>query len=432
MSRDLLEQLHAYRSDLEEAVNPLVLDDLASRRVGTGAVRPFAPRDSVRRLGGDAVPRWVYAVVATLLVLIVVGTALLVRLNRESSPVVTDPELPRTTVPAPTTVAAPTSTVPAGFNPAPITTEPGAPEGASYEAVFLRLEVAAGIPEVVVLGVNTVGVERQIARLTGAWLAYTSSSLGGGYLAPMGAVSPGGLLAIPSGALWNMQWMVYDLHNPQAEPIVVPGIIQDFEQFSLTPYFSLNEGRPGVFWGPDDRLAIPWYHRSSIAVRWQLAFVEGRTGATSSVAVPDGMTILPRWTADGLGVFLSSANDRDTPIAFLKADSIVYEIDAAAPIPESACITHYQSGAVISVSGDRVLLRDPDGSDAELPSEDARFACLAPDESAIVFTFGALVDGSGPAVGGSASHPMAGLILPGSDTFITIEGSFAGWMQVSP
>lgn len=58
--------------------------------------------------------------------------------------------------------------------------------GKAYEAVVLRLEVVDGTPAVLVVGVNTEGRERQIARLPGAWVAYDiqASDTERGFLAP--------------------------------------------------------------------------------------------------------------------------------------------------------------------------------------------------------------------------------------------------------
>ena len=140
------------------------------------------------------------------------------------------------------------------------------PLGRSYEAVFLRIEVAEGSlrrgytdrpSEVVVVGVNAEGREREIARLPGAWVAYGVGTGPGevGYLAPMGAVSPSGLLAMPGNrgeanlSLQSpmMHWEIFDLRRPQADPIIVAGIRQDIEQFPLTPQ-RVDVGG-GAFWG---------------------------------------------------------------------------------------------------------------------------------------------------------------------------------------
>ena len=47
------------------------------------------------------------------------------------------------------------------------------------------------MPEVIAVGVDPTGHERQVARLKDAWVAYKLQS-GGGFLAPMGAVSSSG------------------------------------------------------------------------------------------------------------------------------------------------------------------------------------------------------------------------------------------------
>ena len=53
----------------------------------------------------------------------------------------------------------------------------------------------------------------------------------------------------------------------------------------------------------------------------------------------------------------------------------------------------------------------------------AVYACLAPDDSAIV-TQG--IGTSGPI------HRRAQLIVPGTGTSFDIDGNFAGWMEVNP
>ena len=98
-----------------------------------------------------------------------------------------------------------------------------------------------------------------IARLPEAWIAYAIDS--GHWLAPTGAISRGGRLAIPvaTGGT-RLRWQVYDLHHPEAAPIVIPDIEQDVEQIQAIPFYR-SDMRPSVFWGPDERLAIPWYRR---------------------------------------------------------------------------------------------------------------------------------------------------------------------------
>ncbi len=136
------------------------------------------------------------------------------------------------------------------------------PIAAAYEAVFLRLEVADGSPEVLAIGVDAAGQEREIARLPDAWVAYALPD--GGYLAPIGAVSPSGLLAIPVRAddsdapLPKMRWEIFDLHQPEAAPIVVPGIEQGLEELGLGPYLT-KDPEPSVHWAAGERLGIPWH-----------------------------------------------------------------------------------------------------------------------------------------------------------------------------
>ena len=111
--------------------------------------------------------------------------------------------------------------------PSVATEEPPAPSkepiAAAYEAVFLRLKVVDGSPEVLAIGVDPTGHERQIARLKDAWVAYKLQS-GGGFLAPMGAVSPSGLLAIPvgddlrTGPLPMVHWEIFDLQRASWSP----------------------------------------------------------------------------------------------------------------------------------------------------------------------------------------------------------------------
>lgn len=320
-----------------------------------------------------------------------------------------------------------------GIDAKPVPTNDTETGSGVYEAVFLRLEVD-GSREVVVVGVNAQGDEREIARLPGAWEAYQIDD--GQYLAPMGAVSNSGLLAMPSrrgeGASGlSMHWEIFDLHRPGAEPIVVDGIRQDIEQLESTPYFSLEMLRPSVFWGPGDRVAIPWYNRrpdpddpNAFGFDRHVSLVEGRTGVATSVDVPDttAVGVLPYWTADGSGVLFNTRPDVDSA-QVLRGDGTL--TDLAGAVADSACSTRYRSGAEISIRSGRVELRNPDGSLDELSSPGpAQFACIAPDESAIVVS----VDVSGFSTS-PASNPMAALI-PASGGSVEVEGSFAGWLDV--
>jgi hypothetical protein len=254
----------------------------------------------------------------------------------------------------------------------------------AYEAVFLRLEVVAGAPEVLVIGADPTGKEREIARLPGAWTAYDILT-GGGYLAPMGAVSPSGLLAIPSSRgeptlttppLPLLHWEIFDLHRPGAAPIVIAGIRQDLEQLQGSAYFT-HDMRPSVFWGPGERLAIPWYDRCgaqacNVVFHW--TFFDGRTGAESPERLPT----------------------------------------------EPDCRTRTASGAEISISDGGVVRRQPDGTRQVLATPGGvGFACLAPDDSMIVHGVDIVGD-------------FSGLIDPEGRTSTLIQGNFAGFLEVAP
>jgi hypothetical protein len=266
------------------------------------------------------------------------------------------------------------------------------PLSKAYEAVFLRLDVVDGAPEVHVFGVNTEGHERQIAGLPGAWVAYDiqATQTGRGFLAPMGAVSPSGLLAIPSGGGdLMMHWEIFDLHRPQAEPIVIAGMEQFVEQLRETPYWKVN-GRGGVFWGPGDRLANLWYAPGSGEVHLQLSVIDGRMGSATAVPIPAGLVVLPDWASDGSGVFVGNSSNDAALRRVLRVDGSV--VDAPAAMAMSSCST---------------------------PSGFA-FACLAPDDSMIADIAG----------GTNASRRVARVIAQSSGASFEIEGSFAGWLEV--
>ena len=291
----------------------------------------------------------------------------------------------------------------------------------SYEAVFLRLEVVDRSPVVQVVSVNVEGREREIARLAGAWVAYDiqTSATEGGFLAPMGAVSPTGLLALPSDrgdADLQMHWEVFDLHRPQAEPIVIPGIEQFVEQLRDTPYFRVNP-RGGVFWGPGERLAILWYNPIGGVPDLQLTFIEGRTGVSTPVSLTG--TVLPQWASDGSGVFSEAG-------LILRPDGS--ETNATDVTAEPSCRTGYQSGAAITVSGAGITRRNADGSLEDLLSRSGvGYACLAPDDSTIVHNI-EIGEGRGPA---TAARPIGGLLVAESGDWLEIDGNFAGWLEVA-
>jgi hypothetical protein len=292
-----------------------------------------------------------------------------------------------------------------------------------YEAVVLRLAVNGDQHEVVAIGVARDGREREIARLPGGWVAYP---IGSGFLAPMGAVSTGGLLAIPSGPARSMAWTIHDLRRPGGQPIVVSGTEQDVEQLQLTPYFT-DQMRPSVFWGSDERVAISWYERLADSLDWHLTIVAGRTGEAISIDVPDGFLVAPRWAADGSGVLLRRGFGAP-PEAVLHLDGSVTDLEAGEE-SDPACRTRSASGEAVSVTAAGVVQAGPGGERRTLAdAANVTYACLSPDDRSAAFDIG-IGDGSGDV---TASSPVTGLIAPGTDGWIEIEGSFAGWMEVVP
>ncbi len=302
---------------------------------------------------------------------------------------------------------------------------------AAYEAVFLQFEatVAPGgereaVPaagrEVVVVGVGATGQEREIARISGGWTTY---GVGDGPLAPMGAVSRDGLLAMPSGEAGVMRWHIYDLRDPDSDPLVVEGFTQDVEQLQASPYFS-DDMRPSVFWTPGGDAAIPWYQRAG-DVHFDVAFVDGQTGEVRMADVPNDRWVLARSPTDGSGVLLSRGMHQ--PARWLLArDGSIIELDEAVEV-EHACRTVDGSGAELATDRGSVDRLHPDGRTEVLAVvSDVTYACLAPDEQSVVFDIG-IGDGTGDV---TASSRAAGMIVPGSGDWMTISGSFAGWMEV--
>jgi hypothetical protein len=297
--------------------------------------------------------------------------------------------------------------------------------GTTYEAIFLRLEVVEPIREVVVVAVNDEGRERQVARLPDAWLAQLVA-VGPGeqdFLAPMGAVSPSGLLTIPSnrGEVPQMlHWELFDLAQSAAEPIVIAGIRQYYEFLQSTPYFTFNQ-RGGAFWGPGERLAILWYHcDGSCTPRVHLTFVEGSTGATRLVDAPGSVS--PYWASDGSGVFVGS--DAGEPRTVLRPDGTIAYAQPGSAQP--SCRTRDRAGTELSIRDTGLTQVFLDGHQQVLSSSPAgSYACFAPDDSAIVFRIG-IGEGS-PA---TASKPLAELIVPSAGRVVPIQGNFAGWLEV--
>jgi hypothetical protein len=307
---------------------------------------------------------------------------------------------------------------------------PPAEVQAAYEAVFLNLEATAASGgdreavsagrEVVVVGVDMAGQEREIARIEGGWTTYT---VGDGPLAPMGAVSPDGLLAMPSGRPGAMRWHIYDLRDPDAGPLVVEGVTQDVEQLQASPYFS-EDMRPSVFWTSGGDAVIPWYQRAG-DVHFDVAFVDGQTGEVRMADVPTDRWVLPRAPTDGSGVLLSRLMHEQARW-LLARDGSVIELDEPVEA-EHACRTGYASGARLEAGRGSVNRQAPDGRAEVLAVvSEVTYACLAPDEQSVVFDIG-IGDGTGDV---TASSRAAGLIVPGNGDWMTVSGSFAGWMEV--
>jgi len=298
-------------------------------------------------------------------------------------------------IPPSTTIVVLASTVAASIA-ASTTLEEASPsiDTGSYEAVFLRLEVVDDTREVVVLGVNPQGGEREIARLSGAWVTFAPDSASR-YMRPLGAVSPTGLLAMPTlhpgSERLMMQWEIFDLHRPKEAPVIIDGVRENVDFVGNTPYFQ-PDPRPGAFWGPGERLFIPWGPAGS----GLQAFVEGRTGSVATVkSAGEHWELLPAWAADGSGVFVSGGK-------VLHPDGT--QTDSTTAIREDNCKRQFESGAPISLPS---AVGEP-------------LACLAPDDSMIILIRE-----------GSYYQSTAGVLIPGAETWVEIEGSFAGWMAMS-
>jgi hypothetical protein len=307
--------------------------------------------------------------------------------------------------PTPLPSTSPASAPPSASTP-PASAPPSASAPSSYEAVVLRPDsVEDGTPDLLVVAIHTDGRERELVRLEGR----AGPWAGNGYYHPPAAISPTGLLAIPKGPGRQIHWEIIDVLHPEAAPIVVPGIEQDVEQLQGMPYFTLDM-RPGIFWGPDDQLAIPWYKRvplgcTSCGLDWYLSFVDGRTGDATAVDLPvDG--ILPEWASDGSGIFVSTGRfGQPGQRSLLRRDGTL--ADDSVEMAEATCRTQFRSGRSIQdVTG-------PETSDTN------QFACISPDDSMVV-------------QGTTAGTSVLTTIDPDGNTRRTVEGSFAGWLEVVP
>jgi hypothetical protein len=205
-----------------------------------------------------------------------------------------------------------------------------------------------------------------------------------------------------------MHWEIFDLHRPQAEPIAVPGIRQDVDGVAR---------RSDAIWGPGERLAFSWDNDVAGCPDGCLTFVEGRTGATTTVVLQED--VLPYWAADGSGVFVGDEAAPD-PRRVLRPDGTMVYVPRDDALP--SCRTRDASGAELAIeahdlsdgSRNYSLVRElPDGRREVLSSGDSPSdACLAPDDSAIVYD--------------------RELIDPRSGAKFHLQGRFAGWLEVTP
>ena len=266
---------------------------------------------------------------------------------------------------------------------------------ASYEAVFLRRDPST---DVLVIAVNAQGRERVVTRLAKAWSKFATP-------APVGAISPSGLLVMPESGAGLVHWTIYDVLSPEATPIVIPGMAkQDTDQLSY--WYPINPtGRSGsdarASWGPGDRLAIRWYERipqgnSSFGRNYFVTFADGATGTATSIDIPDELTLLPWWAPDGSGIFV------DVPPGgqVLRADGTLDPATDA--VPETSCHRRPRAGG-------------------ELEADSAETAtCLSPDDSLVARS------------SASFDQPTCSLTVQATGESFDVVGRFAGWLEVRP
>lgn len=408
--RWLMARLRAHEGRVPGAAVP----DLDT--IGSGSTRPHATRG------------WVALVAAAG---VAAGLILALILNARPSPPTGD----ETASPSPTSVQ---------------------PSAVRYEAVFLRRDM-------VVVGIDSEGQEREIASLrdggSGFWPAY-----------PAGAVTPTGLLALATsddGGLFH--WEIVDLHRPQAQPIVVAGILEDRDMLRAPPYFT-PDGRGGVFWGPGQQVAIAWYERGADGNVAHMTIVDGRTGAASSVDAP--AAVEPYWTSDGSGIFLGRRIEAGSYVFdFLQPDGTVTTTGTTQIVYSGTSRRYRSDGLEI---GDAVLpldgldisdmawtaagdgawlaIHSPDnghgltivrmGSSSERQTvatlhdavgepatsrPDGHFIGLAPDDSMMVLSMDSVTKF---ADGSSGEGRPRTLVNPESGASFVIDGSFVGWLAV--
>jgi hypothetical protein len=292
------------------------------------------------------------------------------------------------------------------FRPAPLVVPPP-PLTVTYEAVFVRWQPVAGSPDVDLLAVavDSDGRERQVMRLENAGVSHND-----GLFYPRAAVSPHGLLVHPRAVPperrggWDpfFRWEIVDLADLEAGPLVIAGIEPDTDQLALVSAAAYGPVRDeGVFWGPGERLALLWVRRlPPIDHDRQITVVDGRTGAATTIDIPDQLSVLPYWAADGSGVFV------DAP-----SGSQVLGLDGNV-------VSTAESPEVVCVPWDT---RNP-------PPEPRRYSCLAPDGSAIVddhIRDTVFVEGE------PFPREWSRFTQSQSGVSFEVEGSFAGWLEVN-
>jgi hypothetical protein len=280
---------------------------------------------------------------------------------------------------------------------------------AAYEAIFLRLEVVDGRPDVIVTAVGEAGRQRQVARLRHAWLVYDPISPSASeFLPPMGTVSSTGLLAMlgskgePQNEACDRRcgtahWEIFDLHDPDVPPIVVPEIHGFFE------------GIPGpASWGPGDQVMFRYPGGGP-----RVMFVDGRTGQASSVWIQVKNPGIEGWTADGAGILVTN---NTTERVVVHPDGSVSTGPAAPAAPH--CQMRYRSGAQLVIRdelGGRVFLQQDRAIGMTEWSAHGHVgaACIAPDESMVLLTSGSL---------------QSRLVIGEAEIVLDNLGTFAGWM----
>ena len=178
------------------------------------------------------------------------------------------------------------------------------------------------------------------------------------FFAGAGAVSPGGLIAIPATRDgWLVQWEIFDLHHPETAPIVVPGIEQDTDQIPIVAVPSGPERARAPSGDPASasrsRGTSGW--TTAAATTWASTTAAPPRSRTKSFPMGWGSVLTGRPTDRACSSTMARCS---VPGGFVGGSAL----DA---VPN--CRTVDRTGVDISSVG----------------SSDFEFACLAPDDSAI-------------------------------------------------